>query len=295
MTKAAIVFSLFRTDKLAEELAQTLGLEIGSLVLHQFPDKETVVTINSSVNDRDLLVLTDLSDPNAKGLPLLYFADTAKALGAKKITLIAPYLPYMRQDKQFHPGEGITSRYFAKLLSSYFDALITIDPHLHRWHSLDEIYSIPSTLLHATQLIARWISTNIKMPLLIGPDAESLQWVKEIACFTKAPYLILEKTRRGDKQVEVTIPDLDLYEHHQPVLVDDIISTARTMIETVNHLKELKKPAPVCIAVHALFADAAYQDLQKAGAAAIITTNTIEHPSNQINVLKLLAESILDN
>ena len=79
-----------------------------------------------------------------------------KQLGARSVGLIAPYLAYMRQDKQFHDGECITSRHFSRWISERFDWLVTIDPHLHRYHSLDEIYSIPSCVIHATGVIAEY-------------------------------------------------------------------------------------------------------------------------------------------
>src|SRR5690606_3260659 len=108
-----------------------------------------------------------------KILSLMFTAQTLKELGAKKIILISPYLPYMRQDKRFEPGEAITSQLFAKFLSNCVDYLITIDPHLHRIHHLSKIYSVPVLTLHATKEIARWIKENIKFPFLIGPDSES--------------------------------------------------------------------------------------------------------------------------
>ncbi len=80
--------------------------------------------------------------------------------------------------------------------------------------------------------------------------------------------------------------------HHTPVLVDDIISTARTMIEAVKHFKSTKIKAPVCIGVHGIFAGDAYDSLIKAGAGQIITCNTISHFSNAIDLSTILSGSI---
>ena len=85
---------------------------------------------------------------------------------------------------------------------------------------------------------------------------------------------------------------MDEYKNHTPVLVDDIISTARTMIETVGHLKKAGMKAPVCIGVHAVFAGNAYQDLKKAG-AKVVTCNTIPHESNGIDLSSILAARVL--
>ena len=155
MKRPPIIFSLFGSNDFANAIHQTLGYEIGDITLHQFPDEETFIKIDSLVQDKNVVFIAHLENPNSKLLPLLFAAETVRGLGSKKIGLIAPYLPYMRQDKQFHSGESITSKYFAKLISNYFDGLITIDPHLHRWHALSDIYSIPAKALHATDSISR--------------------------------------------------------------------------------------------------------------------------------------------
>lgn len=284
MKNSPIIFPLFSYDKLANKINEKLHYEMGKITQHQFPDGETVIQIDSDVAKRDIIFITSLDQPNLKFLPLLFAAETARELGAKKITLIAPYLAYMRQDKQFQPGQGITSKYFAKLISSYFDSLITIDPHLHRWHSLNDIYSIPTKILHATDNIAHWISQYIANPILIGPDVESTQWVEEIARKANAPFLILKKIRKGDRSVEVSIPNIELYQKSTPALIDDIISTGMTMMGTINHLQLLKMKPPVCIGVHAVFADNAYQDLLASRVEKIVTCNTIQHISNGIDI-----------
>lgn len=292
MKQLPIIFALFGYDDLAKNIAGQLNYEIGNISLHQFPDDEVVVRINSHVADREVIFVASLDRPNPKILPLLFASQTAKRLGASKITLIAPYLAYMRQDMEFHAGEGISSQYFAKLISNYFDKLITIDPHLHRLHDLNQIYSIPTTVLHATDNISAWIQANIKNRVLIGPDMESVQWVEEIAHKSKSPYLILEKLRKSDTEVEISNPNLDEYRTATPILVDDIISTAMTMVETVRHLKSIKMKSPVCIGVHAVFANNAYQDLINSGVYSIVTCNTIKHPSNKIDVSNIIIGKI---
>lgn len=292
MKQPFCVFSLFSSDFIAKKIQQNLDAELGEIIFHQFPDEEIMVSINSTVKEREVIFVASLDRPNAKLFPLIAAAETARALGAKKITLVAPYLPYMRQDKSFHPGEGITSQYFAKLISCYFDELITIDPHLHRWHSLNDIYTIPAKTLHATDHIAHWIKQNVTNPVLIGPDMESKQWVAEIAKKINVAFLVLEKIRKEDRDVHVSFPTMQSYQQHTPVLVDDIISTAATMIQTVKHLKSLHTKPPVCIGVHAIFADNAYEELVNAGAETIITCNTILHHSNKIDISDLITAII---
>src|SRR6185503_12811188 len=122
------------------------------------------------------IILCTLADPDAKFLPLIFAAATARELGAARVGLVAPYLAYMRQDRRFNPGEAVTSRYVAKLISGAFDWLVTVDPHLHRYGALGEIYTIPTRAIHAAPLMSDWIRRNVPDPLIVGPDSESEQW-----------------------------------------------------------------------------------------------------------------------
>lgn len=284
MNQTPIIFSLFGNDNLTDLLQKKLDYELGKISIHQFPDEECVIEIESNIAGRDIIFVTSLDRPNHKCLSLFFAAETARTLGARQIMLIAPYLAYMRQDKRFKKTQGITSQYFAKLISTYFDSLITIDPHLHRWHSLNDIYTIPAKVIHATDNIAQWIKKNVSNAVLIGPDAESLQWVEEIAKKSNAPFLILEKTRKGDRDIEVAISDIELYRESIPILIDDIISTGMTMIETVRHLQTLSMNSPICIGVHAVFAGNAYRELIASGVKEVVTCNTIQHESNRIDI-----------
>ena len=275
-------------EDLTDALTQKEKAERGSVEMRQFPDGETYLRILSNVRDKKVVLVCTLHQPDAKLLSLYFLSKTAKELGAQSICLVIPYLSYMRQDTVFNRGEGVTSAYFAHLLSGFADSLITIDPHLHRTKSLSEIYTIPTKVAHAANHISAWIKKNIVTPILIGPDGESEQWVSEVAKNANAPYIILTKIRHGARNVEVSIPHFDTYKDHSPVLVDDIISTGRTMIETIGHLKTAGMKPAVCIGVHAVFAGNAFQEIKDSGAKEIITCNTIPHESNQIDISDLL-------
>jgi ribose-phosphate pyrophosphokinase len=104
--------------------------------------------------------------------------------------------------------------------------------------------------------------------------------------------LVLQKVRRGDREVEVSVPEVARWREHTPILVDDILSTGRTMIETVGHLRREGMRPPVCISVHGIFAGDAFNELMAAGAGNVVTTNTISHVTNAIEVTPLLAQGV---
>ena len=284
-----VVCALPGNDALAAALARELHAATGELAVRRFPDGETYLRFVTPVNGCKVVLACSLHHPDDRSMPLLFAAATAKELGAAAVGLVTPYLGYMRQDNRFQDGEAVTSALFAKTLSQHIDWLVTVDPHLHRWHSLDQIYSVPSKVVPAAPLLATWIKANIEAPVLIGPDAESDQWVSAVAALAGAPHVVLEKTRRGDRDVSVSIPDPGVLRGRTPVLVDDIISTGRTMMAAARHALAQGLPAPVCIGVHAVFAGDAHEALLAAGAARVITTNTIPGPTAVIDVFPAMA------
>ena len=286
-----LVIAMPGNERFASEIAAALGAEAGQIETRRFPDGESYIRLRSDVRDRELVMVATLDRPDGKYLPLHFAAAAARELGASKVGLVAPYLAYMRQDRRFHEGEAITSVTFARLVSSSFDWLVTVDPHLHRRGSLAEIYSIPARVGHAASLVSDWIRTNVPSPVVMGPDAESEQWVADVATRAGSPYRVLSKVRQGDRDVKITIPSLDDVRDRTPVLVDDIVSSGRTMIETVQQLRARGLPAPICVAVHALFADDSYRALKELG-AKVVSTDTVPHESNTIGTSAVVVDCV---
>lgn len=270
-------------EDMAAKLAAHLAVDLGELEVRRFPDEETYLRFRTDPAGRSICLVCTLDRPDPKALPLILAASAARQLGATKVGLIAPYLSYMRQDKRFHPGEAITSESFAKVLSSAFDWLATVDPHLHRHATLDAVYSIPSAVIAAAPAIAAWIRAHVPAPIIIGPDVESRQWVASVATLVGAPHEVLTKERRGDRDVRISVPEIPDLASRTPVLVDDIVSSAQTMLQAARLLRERAANPVICIAVHALFAQGAFADLT-AIAGAVVTTNTVPHPSNAVDV-----------
>ena len=287
-----LVIAMPGNESMAGSIASSLVAEVGSLSWRRFPDGESYVRLESDVSGREVILVSSLFRPDEKILPLLFAADAAREFGARRVILAAPYLGYMRQDHRFKEGEAVTSRSFAGLLSAHLDGLVTVDPHLHRYKSLSEVYSVPAVAVHATALLARWVREHVKNPVIVGPDSESEQWAREVASGAEAPVVVLEKTRKGDREVEIVLPSMGEWRSRVPVLVDDIISTARTMTKVVELMRAAGAKPPACLGVHAVFADTAYADLLRTGPLTVITCDTIPHPSNGIKVGPLLSEAL---
>lgn len=278
-------------EDFSRALARMLGADTAELAMHRFPDGESLPRLPLPLEDRRIAFVCPLDRPDEKVLPLLFAARTARELGAARVGLVAPYLAYMRQDRRFHDGESVTSIHFAELISRHFDWLATVDPHLHRHRSLDAIYAIPAVACHAAPAIAQWIAAHVPQPVLVGPDEESRQWVADIAGRIGAPWTTFVKTRRGDKAVGETLADARLLLGRLPVVVDDILSTGRTVLEAARLLRDHGADAVTCVAVHAVFAGDAADQLAR-HQIRIVTTNTIPHPGNAIDIAADLAAGV---
>jgi ribose-phosphate pyrophosphokinase len=151
---------------------------------------------------------------------------------------------------------------------------------------------VPSLALHAAGDLGRWISRSVENPVVVGPDEESAQWAGAVAEAAGAPWMVLSKVRRGDRDVDVRIPDVEPFLGHTPVLVDDIISSGQTMVNVIRQLRQAGTRPPVCVGVHAVLCGGAREALLAAGASTVVTTNTIADSTNGIDIIPMLASAV---
>lgn len=274
-----------------EALAQELGLPFSLIDIHRFPDGESKVTLPADLDD-EIILCRSLDHPNDKLIELLLIANTARLQGVKTITLVAPYLCYMRQDIAFHPGEAVSQKIIGSFIAELFERVITVDPHLHRIDRLDQ--AIPrreAIALGTASLMGEFLAKNTANPLLVGPDGESEQWVRAIAEPGALDYAVATKERLGDREVVVKLPDHN-YHQHEVILVDDMISTGRTLINVARQLKKQGAETIHCLVTHALFSDDVTAALHQAGITHVWSTDSIRHASNAVPLAKLLASAI---
>lgn len=160
-----LVAALPGNESFAVAVARHLNADVVSLETRKFPDGESYLRFCSDIAGCDIAVVCTLDHPNEKLVSAYLAAATARDVGARRVGLVAPYLGYMRQDKRFKPGEAISSRHVASLLSSAFHWMVTVDPHLHRYHALGEIYTVPTRAVHVAPLLAKWDQREHNKPV----------------------------------------------------------------------------------------------------------------------------------
>lgn len=283
-----VVLGFIDYRRQGEALAQALGVKYKEVGVHRFPDGESKITLPSQLHE-EVIFCRSLDHPNDKLIELFLSFSVARQQGVKHITLVAPYLCYMRQDIAFHSGEAVSQQIIGSWLGGLIDRIVTVDPHLHRINRLDE--AVPNTetfTLSATPLMAEFLTSRATNPILLGPDVESAQWVKQIAEKTGLEWCVATKKRHSDHKVKIILPGFDFRER-TVVIVDDIASTGRTLADTAKQLKLHGSKAVNCLITHPLFAEDAEQVLSHSGINNIWSTNSISHHTNTINLENLIA------
>ncbi len=275
----------------AQRLAAALRLPCRAIDLHRFPDGESCVRVPSTPVEHAILCRS-LFSPNDKLIELMLTSATLRDRGTVRITLVAPYLCYMRQDAEFYPGDAISQKIIGAFLAQQVDTLITVDPHLHRVHALEHaIPALRTVTLSATTLFGPCLREHAEPPLLLGPDRESEQWVRTIAQAHDLDFAIAQKDRSGDTSVRVELPSRS-FKNRDVVLIDDVISTGRTLAAAAQQAMRAGARSVRALATHGVFVEDAEAFMRNAGIQDVWTSDSIPHHSNRFALAELIAAAI---
>lgn len=286
-----IVVSLPDYTEPAQRLASKLGYDYQAIGIHHFPDGECRVSVPTRPAAH-IIICQSLDHPNDKLIELLLAIQTLRSSGVKRVSLIAPYLCYMRQDKAFHPGEAVSQQIIGRFLADLVDDLITVDTHLHRVDMLQQAVPLKNAInLSAAPALGEFLLQQHIQPLLLGPDSESQQWIQQIAEVGGFEWAVANKQRRGDIDVCITLPKTD-FQNRTVVLVDDVISTGHTVAQAATEIQKAGASNVCCLVTHALFADGALELLHQVGIKDIWSSDSITHPSNVIHLADMFASQL---
>ena len=277
----------------AARLAALLDVPVQAIDVHRFPDGELRVTVG--VAAPTTIVYASLDQPNEKLLTLLFAAEALRRGGARRLVLLAPYLCYMRQDTAFHAGEAISQKVIGRLIAGAFDRVITVDAHLHRTRNIGDVFpNIEAEDLSAMPSIAEFLAAQGRAAgaIVVGPDAESEPWVRDLAGRLSVDYSVARKVRHDDRSVELTFADPAPFKGRAAILVDDIVSSGGTLIACAKALLAAGATTVDAIITHALFPADLIASFKANGLSSIRSTHSVPHPTNAIELDAMFAAAL---
>lgn len=276
----------------ANRLAAALGIGCQIVTSRRFPEGERQVQVGET-GPATLLYRT-LADPDERLVELLLAADALRDRGARRLTLVAPYLPYMRQDIAFAPGQAVSQRVIGRLFARAFDAVVTVDPHLHRTpHLADVLPGCIAVDVSAAATIASALRGRLPADaLLVGPDVESRPWVAAMAAALGLDCLVGEKQRHGLREVTITLPASARLAGRAVLLVDDILSSGGTLIACAGQLRAAGARLAGAAITHCFAGADDLARLAAAGITPLVATDSIPGPAATISLAPALAEAI---
>nr|MBP7248151.1 ribose-phosphate pyrophosphokinase [Negativicutes bacterium] len=231
------IFTGNANPSLAREVANYLGLELGSAFVGKFNNGEIQVKIDESVRGQDVFLIQTTSFPvNDHLMELLIMIDAAKRASAKTITAVVPYYAYARQDRKTRGREPITAKLVADLLTTAgATRVVTIDLHAAQ---IQGFFNIPMDNLVGVPLLAEYfMNKKIENLVVVSPDLGGVNRARQMADLLEAPIAIIEKRRPMPGVAEV-MNIIGSVEGKNVIIVDDIIDTAGSLTEGANALKK---------------------------------------------------------
>ncbi|SFC59835.1 ribose-phosphate pyrophosphokinase [Alkalibacterium subtropicum] len=271
------LFALNSNPKLAEEIAEVVGVELSKVKIDRFADKEISVHIEESVRGDDVYLIQSTNEPSNEHLmELLIMIDALRRASAGSINVVMPYYGYARQDRKPGPREAITAKVVANMLENAgIDRIVTMELHAPQ---IQGFFDIPVDHLSATALLANHFLMNElggDETVVVSPDHDGVKRAREMAELLDSPLAIIDR-RLYESEKPNTYDLVGEVEGKTCILFDDILDTAKTVSKANQTLKKAgAKDVYVCV-THAVLSGKAMERLMQSGVKKVIITNTIK-------------------
>ena len=288
---------------LGQEVADHLGIELCPVSAYDFANGEIFVRFEESVRGCDAFVIQSHTAPiNTWIMEQLIMVDALKRASAKRITVIAPFYGYARQDKKHRGREPISARLMAdRFVTAGADRLFTVDLHTSQIQGffdgpVDHLFALPLLAAHVSERVDRSRIT------VVSPDAGRVRVAEKWTDVLGAPLAIIHKRRDPllPNQVRVLEVVGDVKDR-VCVLVDDMIDTGGTVVKAAETLFDNGAADVIVAATHGILSPPAAQRLRDSRISEVVVTNTLpippEHEFEKLTVLSiapLLAKAIYE-
>jgi ribose-phosphate pyrophosphokinase len=291
MPRTMKVFTGRAHPNLAEEICEILGVELGKVSLYNFSDGENYAQIEENVRGADIFIIQPTSSPaNDNLMELLIMLDAFKRSSASRVTAVIPYYGYARQDRKDKPRVPITSKLVADLLQAAgASRLLTMDLHAPQ---IQGFFNIPVDHLFAAPVLLTYLK-NLEMENLtiVSPDAGGVERARAYAKRLGATLAIIDKRRVVKNKAEVMNVIGDIADRNVFV-VDDIIDTAGTLIETASALRDKGAATVSAACTHPVLSGPAIDRINKSDLHEVVVTNTMPTGEKATECPKLVPLSV---
>jgi ribose-phosphate pyrophosphokinase len=288
-------------ESLAKKIAQLLSAKYVPIINRTFPDSEVQPRLQKEIKASIvILAMQKLAGETINDYLLRFYLVVSHLRPqAKKIVAIMPYLPYARQDKSFRKGEPLSFKLIADVISRNVDEFITIDPHEHRL-LVKEVFKVPVTKVSVFTLLGKYFKDE---EVVVGPDKESLPFIKKFTQENKLPSLIFDKVRNiktGNVHFKLISKGnvKGKIKGKKIVLVDDVIASGRTILQLKDELIKNGACSVSLAFVHNMTNKETVGKLKKAGFKKILTTDTLPSEFKTVTVageIALFLKEYLNN
>ncbi len=278
------LFSGSANPPLATAIARTLDIELAGCEIDRFPDGEVSVRLLESVRGYDVYVVQPTCPPvNDHLIELLTFADACRRAAATSVTVVVPYFGYARADKRHGRREPITASMVGRLIETVgIDHLVTIDLHTIQ---TEGFFAIPVDTLTAVPTLCAALATELPDDtVVVAPDAGRVVLATAYAERLQRPLAVLHK-RRASATLTETTHLVGEVEGMSCLIIDDMISTGGTLVESARALQAAGARSCRVAATHGLLLDGAAERLERAGIESVLVTDTV--PVNPGGVVRV--------
>jgi ribose-phosphate pyrophosphokinase len=292
------MFALNSNRKLATEMAERLGCELGKCSVSTFSDGEIQIHIEESVRGSEVFVVQSTSYPvNENILELLIMIDALKRASASKINVVIPYYGYARQDRKARSREPITAKLVANLLEvAGASRVLTLDLHTTQ---IQGFFDKPVEHLVGVPILAQYFGNKgLEDIVIVAPHNGSIGRARKMANLLHTPLALIDK-RKLEEDAAETISVIGNIEGKNAIIIDDLIDTGTTITLAARALAENGAKTIYAGATHPVFTGDAIFKIESSPIRELVVTNTIELPKEKeskkvttISVAPLLVEAI---
>lgn len=293
------VFSLSSNRLLAEEIAATIGVELGKISVSKFSDGEIKINIEESVRGHEVFVIQSTSEPvNQHIMELLVMIDALKRASVKTINVVIPYYGYARQDRKARAREPITAKLIADLIQKAgASRVISVDLHAPQAQGF---FNIPADLLVGIPILSKYLKEkDFDDAVVVSPDHGSVKRARQMADRLKLPIAIIDRRGpRGNVPGEMNV--VGNIEGKTAILIDDIVDTAIRMTRSTEALMENGAKEVYACCTHPVLSGPAIEKLEQSQIKELIVTDSIPlteekriEKITQLSIAPLVSEAII--